>query len=145
MSERLNRDEMRTPMQWDAGPNAGFCPATVAPWLPVNPDHAQVNVEEQVQREDSLLNLYRRLLALRRDTDSLRSGPLPLLAALPPTVLGFRRNEIVVLPNMGTEPVTVVHSGDVLVETGEVAVGTGRTSLFADSAVVLRTVVPRMT
>ena len=36
------------------------------------------------------------------------------------------------------------HTGEVLVETGQVAVGSGRTTLFPDSAVVLRTVVPRM-
>jgi alpha-glucosidase len=145
MSERLNRDEMRTPMQWDSGVNAGFCAPGVAPWLPVNRDHERVNVADEARQAESLLNLYRRLFALRRDTESLRSGPLSLLAALPPTVLGYRRDDIVVLANMGGEPATVFHSGDVLVESGEVAVGTGRTTLFRDSAVVLRTVVPRMT
>jgi glycosidase len=145
LSERLNRDEVRTPMQWDDGPNAGFCPPGVLPWLPVNTDYERVNVEAQVDRPDSMLGLYRQLFALRRDTPSLRTAPVAALSGLPDGLLGYRRNEIVVLANMGSAPVTVHHSGDVLVETGEVAVGTGRTSLFADSAVVLRTVVPRMT
>ena len=144
MSERLNRDEVRTPMQWDASANAGFCPDGVQPWLPVNPDYERVNVAHQDADEDSLLNLYRRLFALRQDSESLRFGPLAMLEALPDGVLGYRRADLIVLANMGIEPVTVKYSGRSLVEAGEVAVGTGRVSLFPDSAVVLQTVVPKL-
>src|SRR5262249_30244917 len=38
------RDPVRTPMQWDGGPNAGFCPPGVEPWLPVAPDYRERNV-----------------------------------------------------------------------------------------------------
>ena len=144
MSERLNRDEVRTPMQWDASANAGFCPDGVTPWLPVNPDYPQVNVAHQLVYGDSLLHLYRALLRLRRDSVSLQSGPLAMLETLPPGVLGYRRADLIVLANMGSEPVTVRFAGTSLIETGEVAVGTGRVSLFPDSAVVLRTEVPRL-
>ena len=144
LSERLNRDEMRTPMQWDDSANAGFCPEEVQPWLPVNPDHSRVNVAAQSNRPDSMLNLYRRLLALRRESPSLRDGSLALLEALPPGVLGYRRNDLIVLANLSEAPATVRYSGELLVETGQVAVGAGRTTLFPDSAVVLRTVVPRV-
>ncbi|HNL52373.1 MAG TPA: hypothetical protein PKL68_10515, partial [Actinomycetota bacterium] len=76
--------------------------------------------------------------------ESLRTGSLAVLEALPPNVLGYRRNDILVLANLGEQPAVVRHTGEVLVETGQVAVGAGRTTLFPDSAVVLRTVVPRM-
>ncbi len=128
MSERLNRDEMRTPMQWDASANAGFCPAGVQPWLPVNPDYPRVNVADQERQPDSMLNLYRRLFALRRENPSLQHGSLAMLEALPPGVLGYRRNDIFVLANLGEQPATVRHSGEVLVQTGQVAVGSGRTT-----------------
>ena len=131
-------------MQWDASANAGFSPAGVQPWLPVNPDYVQVNVAQEAAQPSSILNLYRRLLRVRREHESLRTGSLAVLEALPPDVLGFRRNDILVLANLGEQPQTVRHTGEVLVETGQVAVGTGRTTLFPDSAVVLRTVVPRM-
>ena len=65
---------MRTPMQWDASPNAGFCPSGVTPWLPVSQDFAERNVERQSQDLDSVLSLYRRMLAFRRTSEALRSG-----------------------------------------------------------------------
>jgi alpha-glucosidase len=68
------RDPERTPMQWDAGPHADFCPANVSPWLPLAPDYQQVNVA--VEREDvhSQLALTRALLALRRTMPALSIG-----------------------------------------------------------------------
>jgi glycosidase len=144
MSERLNRDEVRTPMQWDASANAGFCPDGIQPWLPLNPDYVTVNVAHQQTAQDSLLLLYRDLLRLRRDSESLQTGPLAMLEALPEDVLGYRRADLIVLANMGTQPVTVRYAGTSLAETGEVAVGTGRVSLFPDSAVILQTVVPKL-
>ncbi|MCJ1227789.1 hypothetical protein MMC12_004448 [Toensbergia leucococca] len=42
------RDHARTPMQWDDGPNAGFCAESVKPWMRVNDDYKQVNAEKQV-------------------------------------------------------------------------------------------------
>lgn len=69
------RDKCRTPMQWSAGVNAGFCPAGVRPWLPVNANcDAGVNVMSQQTGAASLLNFYRRLLAIRRTTPALQSG-----------------------------------------------------------------------
>jgi glycosidase len=46
------RDHSRTPMQWSAQPNAGFCDADVSPWMTACPDYATVNVEVQMQADD---------------------------------------------------------------------------------------------
>ncbi|MBL8057723.1 MAG: alpha-glucosidase [Anaerolineales bacterium] len=74
------RDICRTPMQWTAGPNAGFAPAGVAPWLPVHPNHAAgVNVAEQQADPASLLNWLRVVLRLRRAQPALRDGELDLI------------------------------------------------------------------
>jgi glycosidase len=70
----LGRDPARTPMQWDATPNAGFCPAGVEPWLPVAHDHRQSNVAAQLGDPASMLSLTRRLLALRRSSPALHAG-----------------------------------------------------------------------
>ncbi|MBU0493125.1 MAG: DUF3459 domain-containing protein [Chloroflexi bacterium] len=71
----LGRDGCRTPMQWDPGPQAGFSPPdTPALWLPLADDYRQVNVAHELQAPTSLLNLYRRLLAVRRATPALQWG-----------------------------------------------------------------------
>lgn len=64
---RFSRDNSRTPMQWDDSPNAGFTTGT--PWLKVNPNYASVNVAQQEVREDSILNYYKKLIALRKSKD----------------------------------------------------------------------------
>ncbi len=68
----ISRDPQRTPMQWDATPNAGF--STGYPWLPVAPDYAANNVEAEQNQPDSMLALYRRLIAVRRANPALVSG-----------------------------------------------------------------------
>jgi alpha-glucosidase len=85
-----NRDGCRTPMQWSAAANAGFCPDEVTPWLPIAATRDRVNVLDQDGREDSLLTLYRRLIALRRAEPALALGAHTALAS-GPTVLAFRR------------------------------------------------------
>jgi alpha-glucosidase len=68
------RDPQRSPMQWDASPNAGFGPSDARPWLPLAPDAGQVNVAGQAEDPDSILTLTRRLLRLRREHPALRVG-----------------------------------------------------------------------
>jgi len=108
----LNRDMNRTPMQWTPGPNAGFCPAGVTPWLPVNTENKQErNVASQETDPDSLLNLYRVLLRLRRMLPALHAGSLTLLDGLPAAVLGYVRREdsqrVTVLLNFSARETTV--------------------------------------
>jgi alpha-glucosidase len=76
----MSRDKNRTPMQWKNQPNAGFCPGPVAPWLPVNPNHADgINVKDQQEDPASLLNFYTQLLRTRRSNPALAEGAyLPL-------------------------------------------------------------------
>ena len=89
----LNRDECRTPMQWEGGPNAGFCPASARPWLPLHPRYPEINVAAQDGDSGSLLSCYRALLKLRRELPALNDGRLELLdaASLPPDVVAYRR------------------------------------------------------
>ncbi len=71
----MSRDKNRTPMQWSGEPNAGFCPAGIEPWLPVNPNYADgVNVADQEDDPASMLNYYRRLIRVRRSTPALVLG-----------------------------------------------------------------------
>ncbi len=89
----LNRDECRMPMQWDAGPNAGFTPAEATPWLPVHRDAAHVNVAQQVSDPTSIYHTYRSLLTVRKGSAALQAGRLELSARgrQPEDVLQYRR------------------------------------------------------
>ena len=68
----LGRDPSRTPMQWDASPNAGF--TTGKPWLPVASDYVERNVACCAEDGTSILMLYRELIRLRRKRPSLSVG-----------------------------------------------------------------------
>lgn len=73
------RDGCRSPMQWEAGPNAGFTAANARPWLPLHANAAGRNVAAQSADPGSLLNYYRQLIALRRACPALTEGMfLPL-------------------------------------------------------------------
>ena len=67
-----SRDSARTPMQWNGGPNAGFTEAQ--PWFAVNPNYPEVNAEREEGDPSSILNFYRRCLALRKSSRTLLSG-----------------------------------------------------------------------
>lgn len=64
---RMSRDNARTPVQWNARDNAGFTTGT--PWMKVNSNYMEINVENQEKDADSVLNYYRKLLALRKSPE----------------------------------------------------------------------------
>ncbi|MBQ1208173.1 MAG: alpha-glucosidase [Lachnospiraceae bacterium] len=73
--ERLwhgSRDSARTPVQWDDSENAGFTTGT--PWFYVNENYREINVAVQEQDGDSVLNFYRRAIALRKELSCVRDG-----------------------------------------------------------------------
>ncbi len=67
-----SRDSSRTPMQWNSSENAGF--STAKPWFYVNPNYPEINVEAEEKDPDSILNFYRRCLALRKNSRTLLRG-----------------------------------------------------------------------
>ncbi len=85
------RDACRTPMQWSAAPNARFCEAGVEPWLPVQLDYQEVNVERELEQPDSMLNLYRRLLDFRRTSPALQWGTYRWVDGVPENCYVFLR------------------------------------------------------
>ena len=69
---RSSRDSARTPVQWDDSENAGF--TTGKPWFYVNPNFPRINVAQQEQDPDSILNFYRKAIALRKKLSCVRDG-----------------------------------------------------------------------
>jgi len=103
------RDGERTPMPWDASSaQAGFS-SNPHTWLPVTADYRTVNVQTEVADPGSLLNWYRRLIALRRSNRALRSGRTVMLDHTNPSVLSYARvgddgETVVVSLNMSPRP-----------------------------------------
>lgn len=109
---RMSRDNARTPMQWTGEENGGFTKGT--PWLKVNPLFKDVNVEAQEQDPDSVLNYYRKLVALRK-SDELKEvftyGEfLPEYENVDGVMAFYRKDEskcILVAANFGKDAATI--------------------------------------
>ncbi len=100
------RDPERTPMQWDASPNAGF--STGTPWLPVPRDYAENNVEAQRNTYRSQLALFERLTELRHELRSLATGSYRSLDTRTEPVFAYLREyegeRVLVALNFGSSP-----------------------------------------
>src|SRR5215211_820235 len=104
----VGRDGARTPMQWDAGPFAGF--STAEPWLPLSPDFPAENVANLRNDKTSIFNLHRRLLALRRASPALTRGSYQPIVASGDLLLYIRthgQQRILAALNLGGEPALV--------------------------------------
>lgn len=72
-----SRDNARTPMQWDASPNAGFTEGE--PWIMVNPNYGEINAADQIGRDDSVFSFYKELVKLRKEKPVVVNGEYRLL------------------------------------------------------------------
>lgn len=113
--EGLSRDGARTPMQWSPEPNAGFTGSDVSPWLPVSPTFQEVNVVTELDDETSILNMYRRLIALRKASPALRIGTFESDPASTDDVYIYRRRHedtVAVVALNFTDEARTVSPGD---------------------------------
>lgn len=72
-----SRDNARTPMQWDDSLNAGF--TTGNPWLKVNSNYKNINVQNQIKDENSIYNHYKKLISLKKSSKTLIHGEFKLV------------------------------------------------------------------
>lgn len=109
---RMSRDNARTPVQWSDEEQAGF--TTGIPWLKVNANYKEINVATQEKDPDSVLNYYRRLVALRKSTaykEVFTYGAfVPVYEHIDGVMAFYREDEstrVLVATNFGMEPVEV--------------------------------------
>jgi alpha-glucosidase len=100
------RDGERTPMQWSSAANAGF--SNAKPWLPVPPSYQTHNVESERKDPDSVLSLYKKVLALRHTNAALLEGNYIALNENDPNVMSyvrsFKNKSVLVALNMSAAP-----------------------------------------
>jgi oligo-1,6-glucosidase len=105
---KMSRDQARTPVQWDASPQAGFTTGT--PWIAVNPDYPEVNAAAQVGQPDSVFEHYRKLIELRHHDPVVIEGDFELLLPDHPAIWAFLRHgpdtELLVAANFSAEVVS---------------------------------------
>jgi oligo-1,6-glucosidase len=132
---RMSRDNARTPVQWDASPNAGFTTGT--PWIAVNPDHTEWNAAAQREDPTSVLAHHRRLIALRHEDPVVALGDFTMLLPEHDEVYAFTRSldgdTLLVACNLSGTPQPL---GDLLPEAVSAGIVLG--NLPEDDPAVLR-------
>ena len=84
------RDNARTPIQWNNAKNAGFTTGT--PWLHVNPNYHQINVEAALKDPNSIFYTYQKLIKLRPNNPIVVDGVFELFKGNVEAVLAYYRN-----------------------------------------------------
>ena len=109
----MSRDNARTPMQWDASEHAGF--TTGEPWMPVNPNHTEINAEAERANPDSVFHHYRRVIALRHERPVIADGDFTMLLPDDERVYAYVRAldgvELLVLGNFSGDQVILALPG----------------------------------
>jgi alpha-glucosidase len=105
----MTRDKNRTPMQWSNSANAGFSPAQVNTWLPINPNYKDgINVHDQENNPSSLLTYYKHLLRVRRESSALKEGGYIPLHTTAKDYMAFLRQSaeqtVLVILNYSDQP-----------------------------------------
>ncbi|MBS4193082.1 alpha-glucosidase [Bacillus sp. FJAT-49705] len=104
-----SRDNSRTPMQWSADDNAGFTTGT--PWLGVNPNYREINVDAQKKDPNSILNYYKKMIHLRKKDKIFTYGIYDLVLEDDPSLFAYTRTigkqKVIVLCNLSEQPVMV--------------------------------------
>jgi alpha-glucosidase len=101
-----SRDNSRTPMQWSDKDNAGF--SSGIPWLKVNPNYKEINVEAQEKDVSSILNFYKKLIQLKKSNEVFTYGTYDLLEKDDPKIYAYTRTladeKVIIIANLSTEP-----------------------------------------
>lgn len=105
----LNRDNARTPVQWDATRHGGF--TTGSPWIAVNPNTNHINAAAQVDDPDSVYSFYRKVIELRHADPVISHGDFTMLLPQDEHVYAYLRTlpeiEMLVLGNFSAAEHTV--------------------------------------
>ena len=100
LAER-SRDNSRTPMQWSNDKNAGF--SENEPWISVPAQYETINVETEIEDEDSIYSFYKKLITLRKENTVISQGGITFIEKENPDILAYKRTkqgqELIVLNN----------------------------------------------
>lgn len=139
-----SRDNSRTPMQWDAGKNAGFSEGE--PWIMVNPNYKEINAAEQLARPDSVFRFYQELIRLRHTHKLIVYGSYDLILPEDRQLFAYTRTlgdqRLLCVVNLSDEPAACevpeeFAAAQKLIEVGQPSISGGRAELAPWDAFVL--------
>ena len=84
------RDNSRTPMQWDDSKNGGFS-SNDETWIKVNPNYKDINIKECEQDPESILNYYRKMINIRKNSETLIYGDYEIVVTSNPNIYAYKR------------------------------------------------------
>lgn len=87
---KKGRDNSRTPMQWSDALHAGF--STGKPWMGVNPNYTEINVEREQGDPNSVLNFYKDMIRLRKEYPQFVYGEYELLLPEHEQIFAYTRS-----------------------------------------------------
>lgn len=139
-----SRDGSRTPMQWSKQPNGGFTSGT--PWIELNADYSEWNVEAQIQDPHSILNYYREIIRLKQEDDLFIYGTCTYLDFNDSDIYAYEREwqgeKAIVLCNTSSADKQIIFPDvmklDLVLTNAEIEQTTDMISLGAYSSVVLK-------
>ena len=108
MEAELSRDNGRTPMQWNASKNAGF--TTGKPWLKINNNFSNINVEAAEKNKNSILNYFKTMIKLRKDLPELVYGKYKVIDEENANIYAYTRTldnkKVLVVLNFSNDKIT---------------------------------------
>lgn len=101
----ISRDNARTPMQWNSSKNAGF--TTNEPWIKINENYKEINVESQDKDEKSILSFYKKMIKTRKNNLALVYGVYDLILEDDENIYAYTRTlngeKYVIIVNLSTK------------------------------------------
>jgi alpha-glucosidase len=108
-----SRDNSRTPMQWSDAPNAGF--TTGNPWLGMNPNYTNVNVDQQLNDPRSILHFYKKMIEMKKKHEIFTYGIYDLILEDHDQIYAYTRTldneQAIVISNLSSEPAAIDFDG----------------------------------
>ena len=112
----ISRDNARTPMQWDASSNSGFSKSN--PWIKINPNYRDINVENQLNDKDSILNFYKKMIKIRKENEALIYGEYKLILEDDENIYSyireFENEKFIIITNLTDKKVEFSYDEEVL-------------------------------
>ncbi len=112
----ISRDNARTPMQWNNSENAGFSKSN--PWIKINPNYIDINVENQLRDEESILNFYKKMIKIRKENEALIYGEYKLILEDDENIYSyireFENEKFIIITNLTDKYVEFNYDSEVL-------------------------------